>query len=282
MLDLNLPDAHGLDALGGAVQRYAAGGVPVIVMTGLAEEQAGLTAVAEGAQDYLVKGVVDAELLTRSVRYAIERKRAEQAAAALRASEQRSRENARLERGLLPVPLLRSESVDVVTRYRTGRAGGLLGGDFFDVVESGDGTVHVLIGDVCGHGADEAALGVGLRIAWRTLVLGGVDAETAMSTLEQVLVAERPRSHVFATATSVVLAPDRRSIEVVRAGHPGILLRTPSDVQWLEVPGGPRPRPAQAERHLAEDHARGRRADRARTVHRRIVRGAGRRAGPAG
>ena len=237
VLDLNLPDAHGLDALG-AVQRYAAG-VPVIVMTGLAEEQAGLTAVAEGAQDYLVKGVVDAELLTRSVRYAIERKRAEQAAAALRASEQRSRENARLERGLLPVPLLRSESVDVVTRYRTGRAGGLLGGDFYDVVESGDGSVNVLIGDVCGHGADEAALGVGLRIAWRTLVLGGVDAETAMSTLEQVLVAERPRSHVFATATSVVLAPDRRSIEVVRAGHPGILLRTPSEVQWLEVPGGP-------------------------------------------
>ena len=237
VLDLNLPDAHGLDALG-AVQRYASG-VPVIVMTGLAEEQAGLTAVAEGAQDYLVKGVVDAELLTRSVRYAIERKRAEHAAAALQASEQRSRENARLERGLLPVPLLRSDSIDVVTRDRTGRAGGLLGGDFYDVVESGDGSVHVLIGDVCGHGADEAALGVGLRIAWRTMVLGGVDAETAMSTLEQLLVAERPRSHIFATVTSVVLSADHRSIEVVRAGHPGILLRTPSDIRWLEVPGGP-------------------------------------------
>ncbi|MGV9745109.1 PP2C family protein-serine/threonine phosphatase [Rhodococcus zopfii] len=237
VLDLNLPDAHGLDALE-AVQRYASG-VPVIVMTGLAEEQAGLTAVAEGAQDYLVKGVVDAELLTRSVRYAIERKRAEHAAAALQASEQRSRENARLERGLLPVPLLRSDSIDVVTRYRTGRAGGLLGGDFYDVVETGDGAVHVLIGDVCGHGADEAALGVGLRMGWRTMVLGGVDAETKMNTLEQLLVAERPRSHIFATATSVVLSADHRSIEVVRAGHPGILLRTPGDIQWLEVPGGP-------------------------------------------
>lgn len=237
VLDLNLPDAHGLDALE-AVQKYAPG-VPVIVMTGLAAEQAGLTAVAEGAQDYLIKGVVDAELLTRSVRYAIERKRAEHAAAALQASEQRSRENARLERGLLPVPLLRSENVDVVTRYRTGRAGGLLGGDFYDVVETRDGAVHVLIGDVCGHGADEAALGVNLRIGWRTMVLGGVDVETKMNTLEQLLVAERPRSHIFATATSVVLSADRRSIEVVRAGHPGILLRTPDDVQWLEVPGGP-------------------------------------------
>ncbi len=40
--------------------------------------------------------------------------------------------------------------------------------------------------------------------------------------------------------TSVVLSADHRSIEVVRAGHPGgILLRTPSDIRWLEVPGGP-------------------------------------------
>ena len=237
VLDLNLPDARGLDALD-AVQRYASG-VPVIVMTGLAEEGAGLIAVAEGAQDYLVKGHVDAQLLTRAVRYAIERKRAELASAALRASEQRSRENARLERGLLPVPLLRSGRMEVVTRYRAGRVGGLLGGDFFDVVEGDDGAVHVLIGDVCGHGADEAALGVGLRIAWRTLVLGGIDAETAMSTLEELLVAERARSHIFATVTSVVLAADRRTVEIVRAGHPGILLRTPGGVQWLEVPGGP-------------------------------------------
>ncbi|EME23110.1 two component system response regulator [Rhodococcus triatomae BKS 15-14] len=238
VLDLNLPDASGLDALG-AVQRYASG-VPVIVMTGLAEEGAGLNAVAEGAQDYLVKGHVDGQLLTRAVRYAIERKRAELASAALRASEHRSRENARLERGLLPVPLLQSGRVEAVTRYRAGRIGGLLGGDFFDVVEDDEsGDVHVLIGDVCGHGADEAALGVALRIAWRTLVLGGVDAESAMTTLEELLVAERARSHIFATVTSVLLRADRRTVEIVRAGHPGLLLRTPDGVQWLEVAGGP-------------------------------------------
>ncbi len=106
LLDLHLPDAQGLDALA-AVQR-SANGAPVVVMTGLAEDGTGLAAVAAGAQDYLVKGRVDGDLLTRSVRYAVERKRAENNAAALQASEQRSRENARLERGLLPVPLLRS------------------------------------------------------------------------------------------------------------------------------------------------------------------------------
>ncbi len=238
VLDLHLPDVQGLDALT-SLQVHSAE-LPVIVMTGLAEEQAGLSLLARGAQDYLVKGHVDTNLLTRAVRYAIERKRAERETAALRASEQRSRENVRLERGLLPVPLLRDgKDVEVITRYRAGRVHGLLGGDFFDVVQCEDGTVHVLIGDVCGHGPDEAALGVGLRIAWRTLVLGGVTAAVAMATLEEILVAERPRPHIFATVTSVRLPPDRRTLQVVRAGHPGLMLRGPSGVRWLEVPGGP-------------------------------------------
>ena len=237
LLDLHLPDAQGFGALA-AVQRSAPE-TPVVVMTGLAEDRTGLAAVAAGAQDYLVKGRVDADLFTRSVRYAIERKRAENHAAALRASEQRSRENARLERGLLPVPLLRGDDIDVVTRYRPGRAHGVLGGDFYDVVEAADRTVHVLIGDICGHGPDEAALGVSLRIAWRTLVVGGVPIDSAMRTLEEVLIAERPRRHIFATMTSVVLSADRTSMRVIRAGHPGMMVRTSHDVRWLEVAGGP-------------------------------------------
>ncbi|MDG3013778.1 PP2C family protein-serine/threonine phosphatase [Speluncibacter jeojiensis] len=237
LLDLHLPDAQGLDALD-KVQRSARG-VPVVVMTGLAEDGTGLAAVAAGAQDYLVKGRVDADLFTRAVRYAIERKRAEQDTAALRASEHRAQENARLERGLLPVPLLRRHGVEVVARYRPGRAHGLLGGDFYDVVEDDDGTVHLLIGDVCGHGPDEAALGVSLRIAWRTLVVAGVPAEAAMRTLEEILVAERTQSHIFATVTSVELAPDRTTMGVIRAGHPGFLIRTGTGVDWVEAPGGP-------------------------------------------
>ena len=43
------------------------------------------------------------------------------------------------------------------------------------MVQSADGWVHVLIGDVCGHGPSEAALGVCLRVAWRALVLAGLD-----------------------------------------------------------------------------------------------------------
>ncbi|MCE7079630.1 PP2C family protein-serine/threonine phosphatase [Streptomyces sp. ST2-7A] len=238
LLDLHLPDAQGLEAL--AMVQEIAGGVAVVVLTGVAEEHTGLAAVAAGAQDYLVKGRVEPELLGRAVRYAIQRKQTEQASAALQAGRLRAEENARLERGLLPTPLLREPAeVDVVTRYRPGRAQALLGGDFYDVVQTSDGTVHVLIGDVSGHGPDEAALGVGLRIAWRTLVLTGVTGARQLHSLEEILVAERVGEQIFATLTSVALAPDRRRARVIRAGHPGLLVRHEDRVEWMEAPGGP-------------------------------------------
>ncbi|WP_234439901.1 PP2C family protein-serine/threonine phosphatase [Streptomyces bicolor] len=238
LLDLHLSDAQGLEAVA-AIQRYA-DGVAVVVLTGLAEEGTGLAAVAAGAQDYLVKGRVDPELFGRAVRYAIQRKQAEHAAAALQAGQLRAEENARLERGLLPTPLLHdADGLDVVARYLPGREQSLLGGDFYDVVQTPDGTVHVLIGDVSGHGPDEAALGVGLRIAWRTLVVSGATGARQLSTLQEVLVAERTGEHIFATLASLELLSDRRSVRVMRAGHPGMLLRAGAGVEWVEVPGGP-------------------------------------------
>ncbi len=237
LLDLNLPDAHGLGALGQI--REHADHVAVVVLTGLADERAGLAAVAAGAQDYLVKGRVDAELLARAVRYAIQRKQAEKTAAALRVNQIQARENARLERGLLPTPLLRDDhGLEVVARYRSGRAHALLGGDFYDVVQTDDGSVHALIGDVCGHGPDEAALGVALRIAWRTSVLGGIGGLEQLRLLEKVLVAERSAREIFATLTTVVLSPCRTTARVMRIGHPGMLMRHGGAVEWVEVPGG--------------------------------------------
>ncbi|MFC6149701.1 MULTISPECIES: PP2C family protein-serine/threonine phosphatase [Mumia] len=238
LLDLHLPDAHGLDAL--EALREWTGGTAVVVLTGLAEEESGLAAVAAGAQDYLVKGRVDPEWLGRAIRYAVQRTQTEQSAAALQASQLRAEENARLERGLLPTPLLEGiDAPEIVARYHPGRAQSLLGGDFYDVVQLPDGTVEVLIGDVSGHGPDEAALGVALRIAWRTLVLSGISGTERLRRLDQILAAERAQDHTFATLTCVSLLADRRTAFIVRAGHPGVMVRSGSDVAWLEVPGGP-------------------------------------------
>ncbi|MEU6172468.1 SpoIIE family protein phosphatase [Streptantibioticus parmotrematis] len=238
LLDLHLPDAHGTAALDSVLSQAAV--AAVVVLTGLAGEQTGLAAVAAGAQDYLVKGRVDAELFRRTVQYAVQRKQTEQAAAALQAERMRAQENARLERGLLPVPLLRADpAVSVVARYRPGRATALLGGDFYDVVEADDGIVHAVIGDVSGHGPDEAALGVCLRIAWRTLVLSGISGQALMRQLERILIAERSGPEIFATVSSIALDCTNGSLSLLRAGHPGLLLRSAGEVELLDPPFGP-------------------------------------------
>jgi len=84
LLDLCLPDSHGY-ATFECVQKEAPQ-LPIILMTNLDDEALAARAVRQGAQDYLIKRRVERDLLVRSIRYAIERQRAEEA---LRASEER-------------------------------------------------------------------------------------------------------------------------------------------------------------------------------------------------
>jgi serine phosphatase RsbU (regulator of sigma subunit) len=238
LLDLHLPDAAGFEG----ITRIAAwdGTLPVVVLTGLHDDQFGVSAVASGAQDYLVKGHVEPDMLRRTLLYAIERKRAELISVDLLASNLRAQENARLERGLLPSPLLLDVGeVDIVTRYRPSRASALLGGDFYDVVQTPDRTVHIVIGDVAGHGPDEAALGVALRIAWRTLTFSGIHGADAMRQLERILHAEGAIAGTFATMLSLAVDLDSPRVTVVRAGHPGMLVHGSGTADWFEPPGGP-------------------------------------------
>lgn len=236
LLDLNLPDAQGLDALRAVLQR--AGNAAVVCLTGLADEHRGIAAVAAGAQDYLVKGQVDGDRLHRAIRYAVERRRADEQSRQLYATRLQAAENARLERGLLPQPQLRDPRLSVTTRYRPGR-GALLGGDFFDVLETEDGTVYLLVGDVAGHGPDEAALGVCLRIAWRTLVLSGLPTERLFPVLQDVLAGERRSPEIFTTACMVVVAPGRDSADLWLAGHHAPLLLDPEPRQVPAQRRGP-------------------------------------------
>ncbi|BCY05451.1 PP2C family protein-serine/threonine phosphatase [Actinoplanes sp. L3-i22] len=218
LLDLGLPDAEGIDGLRKLLA--VAGSAAVCVLTGRSDEHLGVQAVAEGAQDYLVKGQVDGVWLVRALRYAVERKRADEASRRLREVELRQEESARLERGLLPKPLMQTTEVLVETFYRSGRAAGLLGGDFFDVVQIGDDKLHVIVGDVCGHGVDEAALGVELRVAWRALVLAGVPEEQVLASLEKLLMTERRAREVFATVASATIHLTENRATVRLAGHP--------------------------------------------------------------
>jgi two-component system, cell cycle sensor histidine kinase and response regulator CckA len=76
LLDLSLPDVSGLDTL--IRTHEAAPHVPIVVLTGLSDEAFGLRSVRQGAQDYLLKGQIETDLLVRAIRYAIERHRLQQ------------------------------------------------------------------------------------------------------------------------------------------------------------------------------------------------------------
>jgi signal transduction histidine kinase len=90
LTDLGLPDSQGFETF--CKIRDKASDIPIIVLTGLADEEFAMSAVQKGAQDYLVKGRVDAVSLSKSIRYSIERNKL------LAELERRLKEIAKLER----------------------------------------------------------------------------------------------------------------------------------------------------------------------------------------
>jgi len=237
LLDLGLPDSQGLNGLRQLLEVEP--DAAVVVLTGDTNEHLGEQAVRAGAQDYLVKGEVAGHMLHRVIRYAMERRRAEEAQRELQAAQIHAQENDRLERGLLPSPLLGDPRLRVSARCLAGGQHMLLGGDFYDVVEVADGWVHALIGDVCGRGPAEAALGVCLRVAWRALVLAGRPADEILFTLSQLLGHERQDDTMFATLCMVSVPPERSVGWVRMAGHLPPLLVTRNGVRELPTLSAP-------------------------------------------
>ncbi|MCA1597532.1 MAG: hybrid sensor histidine kinase/response regulator, partial [Chloroflexi bacterium] len=95
LLDLGLPDGQGLTTV--TRLRGVAPRVPIVIMSGNDDEAVAVAGVRDGAQDYLVKGRVEADGLARALRYAIERQEAEtRLAAALETQQEANRQLARL------------------------------------------------------------------------------------------------------------------------------------------------------------------------------------------
>lgn len=236
LLDLHLPDSTGLNALQRVLDRWPQ--TAVLVLTGLDDATTAAAAVTAGAQDYLVKGQIDGAVLGRTIQYAIHRKRAQDTERSLRESRLQANENVRLQRGLLPKPILADPSVRLASRYLPSRQRALLGGDFYDVVQTTDGAIHAVIGDVCGSGPDEAAMGVALRVGWRTLTLAGIPKTQRMQLLEDVLVAERPHDGMFATVLGARINADHDQVVLTSAGHPPPLIITPDGARQADVRHG--------------------------------------------
>lgn len=141
-----------------------------------------------------------------------------------------------LQGALLPHRLPVVEHVDTIGRYLSGTQGMEIGGDWYDVIETGSG-LALVIGDVQGHGVAAAATMGQLRSAVRAFGLSGHDPQEIMSATNRLLIDLDPGQ--FASCCYVVLDPATGFAQAVRAGHPQPVLRHPDGrTEVLDLPGG--------------------------------------------
>jgi serine phosphatase RsbU (regulator of sigma subunit) len=141
-----------------------------------------------------------------------------------------------LQEALLPHRLSAHPLVKTAGRYLPGTLGMDVGGDWYDVVEAGDG-LALVIGDVQGHGVQAAATMGQLRSAVRAFALGDRSPDEVMSGTNRLLIDLDPGQ--FASCCYIRVDPVTGIARAARAGHPQPLLRHPDGrTEILDLPGG--------------------------------------------
>ncbi len=268
LLDLALPDSQGIETYH-RIRRATGGRYPaIIVVSGLSDEAVAVEAVKAGAQDYLLKSYQIGESLPRSIRYAIERQRAqeevEQYAWELRAKNKELEDELRMAReiqqALLPhhyprfsngVPPLR-DSLHFSHCYRPATS---LSGDFFDVLHLSDAEAGMFICDVMGHGPRAALIGALTRGLIEQLRPIATEPGRFLTELNQSLSSILQRAEITAFVTGFYLVADleKSQIRYSNAGHPSpfLLRRDLRTVHRLRCSDAPRNPPL----GLFPDHA---------------------------
>lgn len=233
LLDLSLPDSQGLSTF---TQLHArAPWMPIIVLSGLNDTTVAVQAVHDGAQDFLIKGQVDGQLLARAMRYAIERKRmAEQLS---RYAEELRSKNAQLEADFnmareiqeifLPhqYPTFpqwvspEQSALKFSHRYLPAAA---VGGDFFDIFAITGTTAGVFICDVMGHGMRAALVTAIMRGLVEELMPVAADPGKFLTEINRSLhaILRRTREPFLATAFYMVADVASGELRFSSAGHP--------------------------------------------------------------
>ncbi|MFE6709546.1 SpoIIE family protein phosphatase [Streptomyces sp. NPDC057695] len=142
-----------------------------------------------------------------------------------------------LQDALLPHRLPVWQGVETVGRYLPGTQGMDVGGDWYDVIETGRDRLALVIGDVQGHGVAAAATMGQLRSAVRAFALAGHRPQDVMRGTNRLLIDLDPGQ--FASCCYVLLDPGTGELRAVRAGHPPPLLLHPDGTaQRVELAGG--------------------------------------------
>jgi len=247
LLDLSLPDSHGLDTF--ARLHARAPHLPIIVLSGLNDTRVAVQAVQDGAQDYLIKGEVEGQLLVRAMRYAMERKRLTRQLAEY-ADELRAK-NAQLEADFnmardiqqvflpnrYPVfPTWATPSQSALRFYHRYIPAAAVGGDFFDVFAITGTTAGVFLCDVMGHGMRAALITAIMRGLLEELMPVAADPGKFMGEVNRSLhaILKRTQETFMATAFYMVASYDGNEALFASAGHPSPL-RVRRDIQSVEM-----------------------------------------------
>jgi serine phosphatase RsbU (regulator of sigma subunit) len=213
LLDLSLPDSRGLDTflrVHSLVPR-----LPIVLLSGLDDETLAIKAVQKGAEDYLVKGHMDASHLVRAIRYAIERTRRRSAEQFMRATEVKLRMARQIQQNLFPAASPALPGFDIAGVSHCAEA---TGGDYFDYIPMLDDCLGIVIADVSGHGFGPALLMASTRAYLRALAQTHRSVGSILTLANRFLVKEVGEDG-FITLLLARLNPRTRSLVYASAGH---------------------------------------------------------------
>lgn len=143
-----------------------------------------------------------------------------------------------MQRRLLPERLPVIPGVRVAAHYRVADRDNAAGGDWFDAIPVGDGTLALMVGDVVGHGAAAAAVMAQLRAVLSGFVVEGTAVVDALTRLDRI--AARLPGARGTTVCLAVLDPDRRVLRYASCGHPPpLVVGRDGTARYLAVHGGP-------------------------------------------
>ena len=228
--DFSMPQFNALDAL----ELLKKGGldVPFIIVSGTIGEELAVTAMKNGAQDYIMKGNLTrlVPAVERELRDAADRRQRRRAEDKLRVNQEEFRVAHEIQQRLFPKAPPELWPFDIAGASYPAEA---TGGDYFDYVPMANGCLGVVVADVTGHGVGAALLMAETRAYLRTMAVNATDVGETLTRINGVL-AEDVDVERFVTLLLAKLDPQSQSLVYTSAGHPtGYVLGAAGEVKAL-------------------------------------------------
>jgi sigma-B regulation protein RsbU (phosphoserine phosphatase) len=219
LLDVMMPDVDGFDVCRAIKADPETAETVVIFLSALDEVTDKVSGLQLGAVDYITKPIQAEEVLARVETHLTHQYLRRELRDSRNRLDRELASAADMQRLILPPVLPRHPSVEFAAYYRTSRHAG---GDYYDVLDLGDGRYGIMVADVSGHGAPAAIVMAMLRSVLHTHP-APLDPPTVLQHLNQHF-AYLWESNIFATAIYAVLDANSGTLRLSCAGHPAPLL----------------------------------------------------------